>query len=507
MEFHGLRTGAGAVTRRPFNDLGSVILLTLLFLYYIWTATQGYFRFNAWIGTMEPPKQYSNRLADALLAGQLHLLVEPDPRLLALEDPYDPLQNYPYKLHDGLLYQGKYYLYWPLAPVVTFFIPLRLLGIYGTETAACVVFWFLGLFASVKLLQFLLVRCQLSPPAWIQWLMVLGLGACNIGPFLLRDPTTYQVSIAAGFCFMFGAAYFLCSGAWGEEPHRGRLLLGSLLYGLALNSRLDLIIAFPLVVLAYVHVCRRGQEAFSRDGMKTLAALFLPPAIALFLIGLYNYARFDSWVEFGVRYQLQNGYAKKWKVYDPHFLIYHTPCYLLQPYGIDSTFPYVHLERIPILSPPPGSDRLVPERLGGLFVCAPVLALLLLAPFAARASVRKQHPFLLLSVVYFMGTGLSLVGFFSFVLPIVTMRYLADFATFFLIPAFVLWALLDEQLATRRWRRFACRVVVVSALAYSVLVNMAIGISGYYDRFRLVNPDQYQLLEDGCETIRRLFVW
>lgn len=495
------------MTRRPFDDLGSVVLLTLLLLYYIWTATQGYLRFDAWIGTTEPPKQYSNLMADALLSGQLHLLVEPDPRLLALEDPYDPLQNHPYKLHDGLLYQGKYYLYWPLAPVVTFFIPLRLLGVYGTEAMACVVFWFLGLFGSVKLLQFLLVRCQLTPPLWMQWLMVLGLGACNLGPFLLRDPQTYQVSIASGFCFMFGAAYFLCSGAWGEEPRRGRLLLGSLLYGLALNSRLNLILALPLVVLAGVHVCRRGPGPFSRDGMKTLAVLFLPPAISLFLIGLYNYARFDSWVEFGIRYQLANAYAQKWKVYDPYYIVYNTPVYLLQSYRMNSIFPYVHLESIPALSPPPGSDRLVPERLGGLFVCAPVLALLLLAPFAARASVRKQHPFLLMSVVYFIGTGLALVVFVSFVIPNVTMRYLSDFATFFLLPAFLLWALLDQELETRRWPRFGFRAVVVAALAYSVLVNMAIGISGYYDRFHIINPDQYQLLEEGCETIRTHFAW
>src|ERR1035441_4087362 len=54
--------------------------------------------------------EYYALLTDAFLAGQTSLLVPPPSELLALPNPYDPLRNGEFRLHDASLYHGKYYL-------------------------------------------------------------------------------------------------------------------------------------------------------------------------------------------------------------------------------------------------------------------------------------------------------------------------------------------------------------------------------------------------------------
>jgi hypothetical protein len=65
-------------------------------------------------------------LAEGFLRGHTYLPVEPDPRLLQLSDPYDPVANRPYRLWDASLYHGRYYLYYGPAPAITLMLPWRL---------------------------------------------------------------------------------------------------------------------------------------------------------------------------------------------------------------------------------------------------------------------------------------------------------------------------------------------------------------------------------------------
>jgi hypothetical protein len=482
------------MTRKPFHDLGTVGRLLVIAVFYAWLATQGKFLpILSWgdelpvpyppvpmfATNLAPQKQYSNLMADALLAGQLHLRVQPDPQLLQLEDPYDPAQNWQYQLHDASLYQGKYYLYWGPTPVLVYFLPIRLLlGGYASEGYAIVLFCFVGLIWSLKLLQFLLARCRLEPPPGKQGLMVLGLGLCNFSPFLLHDPYVYQVAIACGYCFQFAALYWIWSGAWGEEPHRGRLLLGSICQGLALGARFQLILATPLLLLAYAHICRQGQRMFGREGIKTFACLFVPVGVCLALLALYNFARFDSWTEFGTRLQLTGVNMRKWDLFDPRSILPGMHSYLFGPYAISHVFPYVHLYKIAPWSAPPGTTHLAPEVNAGIFMCVPFLAVLVFLPLAFTRTARKERPVLWLALAYFVGTGLALLLFVSFIVPAVVLRYVFDFATFFLVAAFLLWSFMDEKVAPYPWPRRIYRGVTSAAVLYSILVNLAIGIAG-----------------------------
>lgn len=84
--------------------------------------------FYAWLtsaGTGESngvTSYYYSYLAEAFLDGNLHLAWQPDPHLLALDNPYDPVERDELdKLNiltpvDFSLYDGKFYLYWGPVP-------------------------------------------------------------------------------------------------------------------------------------------------------------------------------------------------------------------------------------------------------------------------------------------------------------------------------------------------------------------------------------------------------
>src|SRR5207253_27783 len=123
----------------------------------------------------ESRTDYYNLQSDAFLDGHLSLLVRPANALLALPDPYDPVANGPYRLHDLALYKGRYYLPWGPTPALTLFIPFRLLGLGDMpENLAVVLFSLGGLVFSVLLLK-LLVRRYL--PGTPRWLELVGISA------------------------------------------------------------------------------------------------------------------------------------------------------------------------------------------------------------------------------------------------------------------------------------------------------------------------------------------
>src|SRR5688572_7044104 len=107
---------------------------------------------------------YYNHLGRAFASGQLHLPIVPSPELLALNDPWDPAQNHPHRMHDMVLFNGRYYLYHGAGPALLLFTPWRLITGYDLpEAAAVAVFCFAAfLFYSAALLC-LLRACDCRP--------------------------------------------------------------------------------------------------------------------------------------------------------------------------------------------------------------------------------------------------------------------------------------------------------------------------------------------------------
>ena len=182
-----------------------ILLAYLVFMFYHWTATAGFISFN--FGADQGG--YYNLLIDGLLKGQLNLPVDPRPELLALSDPYDPLLNAPYRLHDASLYKGKYYIYFGPAPAITLFLPYFLIfHRHMPENFAVFIFSYGGFLWLMSLLIYLKNKYFQQIPEWKLLLGIATLAFASVIPYLLRRPGIWEVALASGFFYLSGSMYF-----------------------------------------------------------------------------------------------------------------------------------------------------------------------------------------------------------------------------------------------------------------------------------------------------------
>lgn len=477
------------MTPRLTQRLAVASFLGGILVFYLWTASSSG---NPFQFSRQATGLY-NLLTDAFLAGRLSLVVEPKPELLALPDPYDPALNERFRLHDASLYKGKYYLSWGLAPALTLFVPFRLtFDRYLDENLAVALFGFGGLVWAVLLLELLTRTYVPRTPFWMQVLAVLCLGISNVVPYLLRRPLVYEVAIASGYCFLFGGLYWCVAGTLGPPTGRlWRLALGSLFLGLAVGSRPHLLLAGLVPAVLWTTFLRERGRPRVRETTQTLVCLFGPWLICVALLGLYNYARFESWTEFGQRYALGSLNLLKWKKLDPRRIPIDLYFYFLSPSRLDWNFPFFHLApRIPSMLVPHGYYG--PEPVAGLLTNIPFLNVLYLLPLLFNNSTGRMAS-LGLVLATFIVTALTLAT--VIIAHSATMRYVAEFVSLLLLPAVLLWFALDERWNRLRRTRLLVRTLVIASILYGSLFNLAISITGAEDRMKKHNPATYRAIE------------
>ena len=274
-------------------------------------------------------------LTAALLAGQLHLLEAPKPQMFELSMPYDPGRNAATRLHDASLYRGKYYLYFGVVPALTLFAPWRILGLGDLpEALAAALFAGFGLLFWLAVLRRLLREHLPGTPAWMEAGSALLLGIASVVPFILRRPFIYEVAIAAGYFFLAGACWFFLSAdggigcasrasAWAASSWDSR--------SAADRTSWRWSSCFPSRSSRLAGIARKR-------GAARLLAAALPFGVCLFLLGLYNYARFGAWTEFGTRYQLGGMRPVSW--FDPRAVPVAFYFHFLAPPEVRLDFPF-----------------------------------------------------------------------------------------------------------------------------------------------------------------------
>ena len=445
-------------------------------------------------------RDYFNLLTDAFVHGQADLLVEPSPKLRALEDPYDAAMNRSAdRLHDLSLYEDRYYLYWPPTPVLTLFLPARVVLLGGDlpERVAIVIYVFVGLLFALALLRYLVRRNLPDTPDWMLALAGLAIATANVAPYLLRRPTVYEVAISAGYCFVMAAAYFLVRGAL-EEPGRWRrLLAGSVCLGLAVGARATLVVAGAFTVAALVYLLRHGQLQTWALRRRAALVLFGPLSLAVVLMLAYNVLRFDDFTEFGLVYQLND-----LDPYPPGGFAHVVPSlyfYLLAPADIDLNFPYFHLP-FPAEFPGPVPAGFNRETISGLLPNAPIVLLALVAlPLMVRSSLPQRRE---LGGVMLVATGVGALMVLVVVVPIyaATMRYSMDFTTLFLVPGLLAWMVLAQAARNRHLGRLIA-VSGAGLILYSAAFGVALSFTGEKDGLRVGHPGFYERLEQAASVL------
>jgi len=361
----------------PRHHRIEALLLALLVLLTGWIYLGNAHRTaGAW--SYSTPGGYYNLLADALLSGQTHLKLEPDPRLLRLENPYDGPQGTD-RPHDMSFYQGKFYLYYGIGPALLLFIPWTYLtGTYLPEIIGIAGFCF-GSF--VWMTAWLVgLRRRLFPevnPAWLLCCVaVLAFGSPLF--FLSGNNTFYAVPISAA-CFCLSGTLFMiqrCLRAGALNRSLVWLISASLLHGLAVASRPNYVLGLVVLLVPAFFLWKTlsAENRLRGPGLLPWLAAILPAAGVGVVMAAYNYFRFGSPFEFGIQYSLASADVRLIKLMGPEYLGRNFFNYLLQPLDPGRYYPFF----------PPGG------RPFGLIPHFSLAALGLLAPLT-WLSARLRH--------------------------------------------------------------------------------------------------------------------
>ncbi len=488
----------------------AALIELLVMAVYVWFISVG--TWTNWPGSTK----YYDMLATSFQHGQLSLQMQPDPALLAMPDPYDvqarkSQPDIPY-LFDGSLYNGKFYLYWGPVPAlilaaIKFIFPQPV----GDQV---LVFAFV---ASLSVFQTLLIlklwrRFFEKLPAWTVWLAVLLSGLMVPLTWILNQPQVYEASLAAGQFFLIGGLYFIFTGLDRSSPSFWRLAGAGIFWACAIASRTVLLlpVGFMACMLLIWLVAKRIYVEHPRRAVGSLVSLILPLAIGVMALGWYNWARFGSVFETGLRYQLSGiDYRDHFQdIFLTSYLPINLKNYLLNPFLALPEFPYLK---------PVSPDRFlaqadsVPgfyysrEKLAGLLYVAPFLLFALFGlGWALRDSWKKHRASdpatsgedqdLLRWVTVSLG-GTAFMAFMTILLYYYcTMRFTADFmpaATLLALVGF--WQGYARLVQSRLWQPLYAVLAMGLALETLVAGNL-LSVTGGADRFSVLNPALLKLI-------------
>jgi hypothetical protein len=253
------------------------------------------------------PAGYYGLQVQGFIKGQINAAIIPSPELLALKDPYDPVANAPYRVHDMTLFRGKYYLYFGVAPIILFIYPIGIVaGWYPSEACAVAFFCSVGMAFSLALVKGVRDRYYPKSPGWALLAGSLVLALSHPAARLTLLGNFYEVPIACAFAMHMAMFYFLFL-ALNSENKRSALMmvLASIFYGLTIASRPNYFLSgFALVVPWVVYIRKKSAWGFFRKFIFYGAAAFGPAVLIGFSLLIYNKLRFGSFGEFGMAYQL-----------------------------------------------------------------------------------------------------------------------------------------------------------------------------------------------------------
>jgi hypothetical protein len=282
-------------------------------------------------------------LAAGFLKGHAYIGEVPARALREAHHPWEKC-NIQHWHWDLLYFEGRYYLYWGPMPALVALVGKLLSGGGRIADSALVFFFAVGrLLFGAALIHQIHRRCFLNAPFWTVGAGIIVFGLATPIPNILARPYVYEVAIIAGQCFLVGGALLTFLALSKERNQRSQTLAlvgAALLLGMAFACRLTLAIGVGMLVLATIIALilkDRATGSYLTQYRRPVLALSLPIVAALLALSIYNFTRFGSPFDFGIRYQLTTDPFRTGIEYVPYNLVQ----YLLRPLNMLRYFPFV----------------------------------------------------------------------------------------------------------------------------------------------------------------------
>lgn len=376
---------------------------------------------------------------DAFIKGQLHLDIQPSAELLALENPYTPDNRAGVDfVYDRAFFDGRYYSYFGIAPILVFYYPYYLLtGNFPVDSS---VMGFFSLITSLFLPLAVVEWCKFRKSGMRPWLScVCAVGAYFASCALIIQrgrAAFYYVASAAAMAFASAYLFWIIKALGSKKIIRAvSMVLAGMSFALGFLSRLNTVLPFAIITAVFIVIYlidaikKKKFAAFIGD----MIPLGIPVAAALAFSLYYNHIRFGDFLQFGTDYQLTLANAS---LYDggANGIIPAVFHYFLQPFNLSQEFPYITFSYLALRDY--GKQVYIDSNIG--IFALPFMLSLLLSPVIFRSKkISGRGKIMLASSL----VAMFLTAYLNFSYGGVIFRYTADITA---LAAFVSAAVIME---------------------------------------------------------------
>lgn len=438
---------------------------------------------NKFLNLISRQHDQYQKLAGQLAIGEVTYPEEVPEFLLEMENPYDlnARKEASAKAGEGYmwdvaLYEGKYYVYFGITPVILFYLPFYLCTGKAALPNDIVVFLGVAMFISgVFLLVYRFLKRKYPDVPFLLYLLLSLLVANGSGIYnLLIYPSMYCVPIAVGLGLtVWGLALWL--GALEKPKLSGfQLVLGSLCMALVAGCRPQMLLwsflAIPLFYSAFVK--EKTLLPTSKNGVAKLACFAVPYIVVAAGLMYYNAIRFGSPFDFGANYNLTTNdmTVRGFQMGRIGPALY---MYLLQFPKATSNYPFL---RFGDFDSTYMGTTIRETTYGGLFATSPFVLLGLVA-FNFRKWLKENKLF---GVTVFLLLSGIVVAVMDGQMAGILQRYFSDFSLFFVLAAAIVFVTLYQragQVGRKCLTVFLVATMVWTAVYSATLVFAASSLS------------------------------
>ncbi len=393
---------------------------------------------------IDPPWKHHYQyalLAEAITEGHFYLDETPSDALQAMDNPYDKNlrnENNVKYLWDVAYYDGHYYVYFGIVPVLMFYLPYYLLTGSYFPTWWGIIITMTAITIGLMFLLHALIKKYFHHVSLAMFILMDLLMLCGCGIFVIAtNATFYQLPIAMGVAFTIWGLYLWISS---EGKHLLQLIAGSLCMALVAGCRPQLLLgsflAMPLFLPDWLSVFKKKQYSYVVS--RVIFALIPFIIVAVFLM-YYNATRFGSPFDFGANYNLTtNDMTHRGFHLDRLWL--GTYMYVLHPPCFTTAFPFVRYVPSDIHYQ---GKTILEHMYGGILWLNPLMFSMCL--YFKKHQQLKAHK--LTSMVWMcIAFGLIIVAADTQMAGIL-FRYLCDFGIFFSIASVLILLSITDNAA------------------------------------------------------------
>jgi hypothetical protein len=338
------------------KTLTAGIMLTFiayLFLLMLFTAPFSLKRSFMKNFASDPRDQFNTEVVDAILDGHAYLNIEPTKEFLALKNPYDWEERIAANVNppwDHAYYNGKFYSYFGIVPVLVLSLPVKLItGRYVSTRVAVFIFSALASVFLMLIWRRLVFRYMIKMPLGMYTLGQLTVAMCSMLSFLTVRPKFYEVAIASALFFTALGLWLILGSSAGKNTRWMEIAAGSLCMALAVGCRANYMVFLLLIPVVLFEELKEAwndkKRFFSLCACVAVPCLFVASGLMW-----YNYIRFGSVLEFGSNYQITVSYIRANSFINPiakltKFLVGFFS-YLTPSFRVSASFPFLYLNNI-----------------------------------------------------------------------------------------------------------------------------------------------------------------